>query len=383
MTSLNDIRLSFQKGRLIPFVGAAFSMVDSTAPSWKELLDKLADDLGPRQRLIFDNLTDNLEKAEYYDKVKPGKIIHKVTAMLNGHPINPNSLEPHKLLLRNFDRIYTTNYDKYFEDVASSLSIEVQNVPTLPPSPSLLHSYITRNPSSNRTPCIHGTLLSCNSHNNARRLVKYHGDYRVPESLILTETSYFERLLDVDAKDVLFASDALFYDFLFLGYSFQDMSLKYTLQQLERTFETLGNTVTGKRGRRENKFFILRTDDQPRNRFQDIAYKLCSLDMEKYVKNGFKTSGCQLKSFKRTKGEKLLVEELGSTFLFSSFLAVWASAEINPNSYCNCTAPDCPKVHLIRLSGKEGDVIKAAREFRAQALNEGFTNFLKDLGCKQ
>ncbi|WP_411725666.1 SIR2 family protein [Methyloglobulus sp.] len=379
MTSLSDIKNSFQEGRLIPFVGAGFSMVDSKAPSWKELLAQLALDLNSRQKLIFYSLTDNLEQAEYYNKVRPGKIIDKVKAILDSHPNSPDSLEPHKLLLCNFDRIYTTNYDKYFEDVALSLSIEVQNVPTLPLSPSF-HPYITRNPSSNRTPCVHKPSPPCSSHNNARRLVKYHGDYRVPKSLILTETSYFERLLDADAKDMLFAGDALFYDFLFLGYSFQDINLKYTLQQLERTFETLGNTITGKRGRRENKFFILRTADHPRNHFQDIAYKLKSLDMKKNVKDGFEKSGCQLKSFKRINGERLSVEGSASNFLFSSFPAVWACTEVD--SYCKCATRDCSKVHLIGLSGKEDEITKAAKEFRAQVLNEGFTNFLKDLGCK-
>ena len=349
-------------------------MIDHEAPSWNGLLGKLVGDLGPRQKSLFNNLTDFLEKAEYYDKVKPRTITKRLEEILDKHPRNIDLLEPHRLLLKNFDRIYTTNYDKFFEDVAGTMGIDVQNVPTVPLSSSQPHNYILRNSSSNRMPCTSTPSHPCTRHNNTRRLIKYHGDYRVYDSLVLTETSYFKRLLDVDAKDILFAGDALFYDFLFLGYSFQDMSLKYTIQQLERTFETLGNAITGKRGRRETKFFILRTDNALRNKYQDKAYALRSLDMAKHVAPNFNESGCHLKSFAGTKKGKRLVKCTSTDLFFSSYSSVWAGAE---HSVCSCTAPDCTKLHSIGTVPL--DLAQKAGQFRAQILNYGFTEFLKEL----
>lgn len=395
MTSFDDLKKSFQEGRLIPFVGAGFSMVDENAPSWKDLIKEVADRYGLINDPVLKDLSDNLEQAEYLQKQwkknrlpKQLKIEKMVTTILKDHPKSPKELKPHELLLKNFDRIYTTNYDKYFEDVASSLRIDIQNVPDLksktsPGTRPPQHRYITRNASSNRTQCDKGLSDPCLLHEKARRLVKYHGDYRKPDTLVLTETSYFKRLLDFDAKDILFAGDALFYDFLFLGYGFGDISLKYTLQQLERTFETLGNFATGKPVTiRKPYFFILRTEDRPRNKYQDDAYNLLSIKMGDFLPT-FDKNNCHLESFFTAASLLKEVKEVGSKFSFSSFSALYDCAEIESNdSYCikPCSDPKCKKVHLENiLSAKKDEVTKAAKLFRAQVLKEGFTKFLESL----
>ena len=380
MKNFEDLKQSFKDGRLIPFVGAAFTMVDPAAPSWNGLLDLLARDLTNGHKKIFKDLPDFLEQAEYYCKVKGKRnIATKINDILNNHPANGVSLKPHELLLRNFDRIYTTNYDKYFETVANRLNIDIQNVPEVSGSSSR-HLYIIRNASSNRMPCAN-RMAQCASHAGARRLVKYHGDYRITDSLILTETSYFKRLLDFDAKDILFASDALFYDFIFLGYGFADISLKYTLQQLERTFETLGNVVDKKSGSRSRapRFFILRTDNRLRNRYQDKAYKLRSISMAEFVDDDIcDSSGNILQSFY---SKKPRVSEVGGKFGFSSFQAVWDCAE---KRWCCCKCSGCTETHLDDVSsGRKNDVNDAAKELRAYILNEGFTKFLTELGCTE
>jgi len=79
------------------------------------------------------------------------------------------------------------------------------------------------------------------------------------------------------------------------------------------------------------------------------------------------------------------VREVADKFKFSSFSAVYDCAEIDvgakigsKNSYCPCSDPDCLKVHLVgTLSAKIDEVTKAAKLFRAQVLNEGFTKFLE------
>ena len=189
--------------------------------------------------------------------------------------------------------------------------------------------------------------------------------------------------LDADAKDVLFAGDALFYDFVFLGYGFSDMSLKYTLQQLDRTFETLGNISTGGVGKRTTNFFILRTDDRDRNKYQDEAYGLKSLSMDLFVDDGFQgpASKCRLGAFKNNSRVSLVINEDTPSFAFPSFSTVFQAAEDRYCSDASCAAAtSCFKPHLApSLTGKRTEVTGAARIFRAEVLMEGFTKFLNAL----
>jgi hypothetical protein len=405
--SFLELKSSFHQGRLIPFVGAGFSMVDPDAPSWKGLLEVVANDYGLSTDLVLNELTDNLEQAEWLQRkweekkkngyfTAPGmttdqadqaaeaqKVENKVATFLKPFPeiVKVPSLSAHRMMLEQFDRIYTTNYDKYFEDVAASLNIKVQKVPQNGAiGTASIHPYLQRNKSCNRITCMKGPKIG-SPPDKACRLVKYHGDFELPGTLVLTETSYFKRLLDADAKDVLFAGDALFYDFVFLGYGFSDMSLKYTLQQLDRTFETLGNVSTGVLGKRTTSFYILRTDDRPRSKFQDQAYGLKSLSMSLFVDDGFEGPGSHsiLKTFPNS--PPLTITEHVAAFAFPSFFALYEAAE---NRYCfdaACgAAASCLKPHLApSLVGRQADVTAAARIFRAEVLMEGFSKFLHAL----
>ena len=354
-TDLELLKESFKAGRLIPFVGAGFSMVDPALPGWIGFLQKLRMALSPKDQAIFDKL-GKLEKAEFVRSRKGDSIIEMTTRnTLKRHPKKPSSLEAHKILVSHFDRIYTTNYDRYFETVAKALSIQVHTIPPVTSiSPAALAAYIERNKTSHRVECprTKGKLTSCgNGKPTACRVVKYHGDYRVTKSLVLTETSYFQRLLDVDAKDILFSADALHFDFLFMGYGFDDLSLKFTLQQLERTFETLGNT--SKRG----DFYILRTTDRPQDRFQDAAYNLITIDISRWIVPQplchSATKSC-LRVFHQN--GSLPTCTCGAKNVFDDFSVVWNAAEDSG--------------HTLH---------KAAIKFRAHILSVGFTNFLNDL----
>lgn len=259
-------------------------MIDAAMPSWKGLIKDIAKSYELENDEVLNDLPDYLEQAEYLQKRWKEdfrckeSVENQVCEAIKRHPevVTQKNLKPHRLLLENFDRIYTTNFDSYFEKLADSLSpkITIQNVPARNNENNLQeqHSYLTRNRSSNitaqrwsacssvtsvlrvaRAVCL-GKPKACDFSKKACRLIKYHGDCDDKASLVFTETSYFKRLLDADIKDILFAGDAVFYDFLFLGYGFGDISLRYTLQQLERVVETLGNTTTGQQGKRRPRF---------------------------------------------------------------------------------------------------------------------------------
>ena len=47
-----DLKKSYEKGTLIPFVGAGFSMVNSEMPSWLTLLDDLIADCNYEKKQV-------------------------------------------------------------------------------------------------------------------------------------------------------------------------------------------------------------------------------------------------------------------------------------------------------------------------------------------
>jgi hypothetical protein len=65
-------------------------------------------------------------------------------------------------------------------------------------------------------------------------VVKFHGTFADDESLVLTESSYFERLEFESALDIRLRSDILGKTLLFLGYSFSDINIRYMLYKLNK-----------------------------------------------------------------------------------------------------------------------------------------------------
>jgi hypothetical protein len=69
---------------------------------------------------------------------------------------------------------------------------------------------------------------------DATQIVKLHGDLDDPESLVLTETSYFRRLSFESPLDLRLRADSIGRALLFLGYSLSDINIRYLLYKLQR-----------------------------------------------------------------------------------------------------------------------------------------------------
>src|SRR5262249_30891852 len=61
---------------------------------------------------------------------------------------------------------------------------------------------------------------------NKTQIVKYHGDMRHENTLVLTESSYYSRLDFESPMDLKFRSDILGKSVLFMGYSFSDINIR-------------------------------------------------------------------------------------------------------------------------------------------------------------
>jgi hypothetical protein len=66
------------------------------------------------------------------------------------------------------------------------------------------------------------------------QIVKLHGDFEDDSSLVLTETSYFERLAFESPLDIKLRSDSIGRPILFIGYGFSDVNIRYLQYKLDR-----------------------------------------------------------------------------------------------------------------------------------------------------
>jgi hypothetical protein len=191
----------------ILFAGAGLSM-HLGLPSWSGLIDKIGEELG-FDADIFRGLGTPLALAEYYQLIKGsiGPIRSILDVQWHDVKIDIGASIVHKLIVElGFRRIYTTNFDRWIEK-----SFEHWKVP--------YHKIINVND-------IAGSRVGCAD------IVKFHGDFDQDDSLVLTESSYFDRLEFEDPLDILLRADALHRPILFIGYSLADMNMRYLFHKL-------------------------------------------------------------------------------------------------------------------------------------------------------
>jgi hypothetical protein len=191
--------------RVIPFVGAGFS-ASLGLPLWRDLLAQLAretpDCLSYEELARLTN-DDPLQMAEYLflkSDARIGPLRHTIEQLMPPN-LRPHLAAPHvELVNLGAAQIYTTNYDDLIETTYSSLGLPAQRV-ALAKDVALANSRVTQ-------------------------IVKFHGDLRHEETLVLTESSYHRRLDFESPMDLKFRSDLLGRSVLFMGYSFRDINIR-------------------------------------------------------------------------------------------------------------------------------------------------------------
>ena len=201
--------LSFEK-KLIPFIGAGFSF-PLGLPSWNTLIKNLAEKLGWDSDVFVQSGNNNyLQLAEYFViKKSIGELRHELS---KGMFVNEESLKKsasHQMLTALQPKIiYTTNYD---EAIENSFKLYSKNYSVI------------RNINDFKNPSDDHTLI-----------YKFHGDFIEDKSLVLTETSYFDRMAFEDPLDIRLRSDVLNNTLLFLGYSLSDINTRFLFYKLAK-----------------------------------------------------------------------------------------------------------------------------------------------------
>lgn len=202
--------------RVILFAGAGLSM-SVGLPSWSELVDHLARELDLSDDILSSPGCTYQNLAEFY-KIRNGSIGPLRSWMDRTWRVSETSVREsqiHGLVIAlDFPIIYTTNYDRNLEaafEAAGREYVKVANARDI-----------------------------AKMRDGVTQIVKFHGDFDDDESLVLTETDYFNRLAFDSPLDIKFRADALGKTVLFIGYSMTDMNIRLLMHKLWRTWRLSG-----------------------------------------------------------------------------------------------------------------------------------------------
>jgi|SRR5208337_275544 len=200
-------------GKLIPFIGAGLSLRFGF-PTWGGLVDIIAEELDWDPE-VFRLSGNYLQLADYYVGTKGsiGPLRSRLDKLFCASDEDISKSRAHeKLVELNFPIIYTTNY----EDV-------IERAFTLHESKYNKKCKVIANIDDlqDLTP-------------DVAQVVKFHGTFADDESLVLTETNYFDRLEFESPLDIKLRADMLGRSLLFIGYSFSDINLRLMLYKLNK-----------------------------------------------------------------------------------------------------------------------------------------------------
>jgi hypothetical protein len=209
---ISDLVHLLEENRLIPFLGAGFSE-NCDFPSAQTLTNQLLHNFQLADYQSSGEEVELLHLAEYLKIVQGGsisRVLQQLRIILNDDAVDVSQSTPHLLLARlGVPIIYTTNYDRLIERSFDYLAIPYQTVVST------------------------ADIIKTTGGGDVQ-IVKFHGSLELDESIVLTESDYYERLEFVTPIDIKLRADSLGKSLLFMGYSFSDFNIRYLWFKLRK-----------------------------------------------------------------------------------------------------------------------------------------------------
>ncbi len=207
------LQREYHEGRLIPFLGAGFSK-PLNLPTWTELVAWMAERLEFEPDLFALHGTPE-QLAEYFNiegQSSLKKLIHEMTRRFD----SPDAEERRRgfithraLAALNWQRIYTTNYDAHVEGALEDAGKKCATLAAFEDFQAPRDAH-------------------------AVEVIKFHGTLADPGTIVLTESSFFERMRLEGAADQQLRADLSSNSFLFIGYSFRDTNIRYVWYRMHQ-----------------------------------------------------------------------------------------------------------------------------------------------------
>lgn len=224
------IKHCYTKGTLVPFIGAGFSSNIQGSPTWKDFIKKLSKDLGKEEDFLLEEFKKGqnayLRASEYYIYKKGKKAFQKKLSytfrkIRYGQDDEWNI---HNMLV-NLDKIpliYTTNWDDFLEKAFEGNNKKIITIYQQSDFPQLKR----------------------NNLENKKIVIKFHGHYqkKYVDTIIASELDYYKRMLEMNFLDLKFHYDLTHYNFIFMGFSFDDMNINYLLNAYYQVLERFDTT---------------------------------------------------------------------------------------------------------------------------------------------
>lgn len=209
---MTELYKAFEEKNIILFIGTGVSMTLGV-PSWSQLISKISNFLDYEPE-IYSTFGDNLALAEYYRLENDGlcKLISSMDESWHPSDVKIQNSEVHKIIANgNFPLIYTTNYDRWIEKAFDYYEKPYKKISNV------------------------GHLKNIAS--NVTQIIKLHGDFDDESSIVLDETSYFNRLEFETPLDIKLRSDSLGKTVLFIGYSLTDINIRLLFYKLSNMWK--------------------------------------------------------------------------------------------------------------------------------------------------
>lgn len=223
--NLRELAKLIKQKKVLLFIGAGISASlndenNVKFPAWKELIDELSK-MVDYDRELFSMYGDNMMLAEYVSLSDKEVVYNIIKEKLTITDEVRKELEQSEIydIICGFQCpiIYTTNYDKLIEEAFEMKGLSYSKISNINDMKEVKK--------------------------DSTRIMKFHGDIEDKDSIVLSESQYFERMNFQSFMDIQFQADILQYHILFLGYSMSDINIKLLLYLAKKRWTNTDNDM--------------------------------------------------------------------------------------------------------------------------------------------